>query len=254
MAHAGAGGLVEIEEERLGERALDGHGGDESGAACRERSSRRASRVWINWAIALNAISYARAKNIPMLGTCGGFQYTVIELARSLLGIAGAQHAETHPEGENLVVEARWAEMRYERFPALAAELVRLQPDVIVEDNVPCFPAVVTAGAPWVRIVSCNPCELKDAAVPPEKLGSYLRDYARLLKIYHYTSALYGHFGQGCVHNRVDFDLKSREGIKKFRAFMEEAADIVVGYGGSISGEHGDGQARAELLQGAGRA
>jgi CTP synthase (UTP-ammonia lyase) len=53
---------------------------------------------------ALNAISYARTKNIPMLGTCGGFQYTVIELARSLLGIARAQHAETHPEGENLVV------------------------------------------------------------------------------------------------------------------------------------------------------
>jgi FAD/FMN-containing dehydrogenase/Fe-S oxidoreductase len=88
----------------------------------------------------------------------------------------------------------------------------------------------------------------EDAAVPPEKLGSYLRDYARLLKTYNYTSALYGHFGQGCVHNRVDFYLTSREGIKKFRAFMEEAADLVVGYGGSISGEHGDGQARAELL------
>ncbi len=88
----------------------------------------------------------------------------------------------------------------------------------------------------------------EDAAVPPAKLGSYLRDYSRLLKKYHYTSALYGHFGQGCVHNRVDFDLTSREGIKKFRAFMEEAADIVVGYGGSLSGEHGDGQARAELL------
>jgi Fe-S oxidoreductase len=83
---------------------------------------------------------------------------------------------------------------------------------------------------------------------PLEKLGSYLRDYARLLKRYHYTSALYGHFGQGCVHNRVDFDLTSSFGIKKFRAFMEEAADIVVCYGGSISGEHGDGQARAELL------
>jgi len=88
----------------------------------------------------------------------------------------------------------------------------------------------------------------EDAAVPPEKVGSYLRDYSRLLKKYDYTSALYGHFGQGCVHNRVDFDLTSREGIKKFRAFIEEAADIVVGYGGSLSGEHGDGQARAELL------
>src|SRR6266851_4957390 len=88
----------------------------------------------------------------------------------------------------------------------------------------------------------------EDAAVPPEKLGGYLRDYSRLVKSYGYTTALYGHFGQGCVHNRVDFDLASREGISKFRAFMEEATDIVVGYGGSISGEHGDGQARGELL------
>src|SRR5712692_2391536 len=88
----------------------------------------------------------------------------------------------------------------------------------------------------------------EDAAVPPEKLGDYLRDYSRLVKSYGYTTALYGHFGQGCVHNRVDFDLASREGISKFRAFMQEATDIVVGYGGSISGEHGDGQARGELL------
>ncbi|HKF35378.1 MAG TPA: FAD-linked oxidase C-terminal domain-containing protein, partial [Ktedonobacteraceae bacterium] len=88
----------------------------------------------------------------------------------------------------------------------------------------------------------------EDAAVPPEKLGDYLRDYSRLVKSYGYTTALYGHFGQGCVHNRVDFDLASREGISKFRAFIEEATDIVVSYGGSISGEHGDGQARGELL------
>jgi FAD/FMN-containing dehydrogenase/Fe-S oxidoreductase len=88
----------------------------------------------------------------------------------------------------------------------------------------------------------------EDAAVPPEKLGDYLRDYSRLVKSYGYTTALYGHFGQGCVHNRVDFDLASHEGISKFRAFIEDATDLVVGYGGSISGEHGDGQARGELL------
>ncbi len=63
-----------------------------------------------------------------------------------------------------------------------------------------------------------------------------------------YRGTLYGHFGDGCVHNRTNFDLESKEGIAKFRKFMEEAADLVVGYGGSISGEHGDGQARAELL------
>src|SRR5260221_9386570 len=90
----------------------------------------------------------------------------------------------------------------------------------------------------------------EDAAVPPEKLGDYLRDYARLVKSYGYTTALYGHFGQGCVHNRVDFDLASREGISKFRAFIEEATDIVVGYGGFISGEDGDGEGRGGLVSG----
>src|SRR5205807_7670668 len=63
-----------------------------------------------------------------------------------------------------------------------------------------------------------------------------------------YACALYGHLGQGCVHTRIDFDLKTAEGIRKFRSFIEEASDLVVGYGGSFSGEHGDGQSRAELL------
>lgn len=88
----------------------------------------------------------------------------------------------------------------------------------------------------------------EDAAVPPEKLGSYLRDLRGLFDRYDYTSALYGHFGQGCVHTRINFDLTSRNGIQKFRSFMQEAADLVVGYGGSLSGEHGDGQSRGELL------
>jgi FAD/FMN-containing dehydrogenase/Fe-S oxidoreductase len=88
----------------------------------------------------------------------------------------------------------------------------------------------------------------EDAAVPPEKLSAYLRDFHKLLGRYGYKGALYGHFGQGCVHTRIDFDLKTKEGIRAFRSFMEEAADLVVGYGGSLSGEHGDGQARAELL------
>ena len=88
----------------------------------------------------------------------------------------------------------------------------------------------------------------EDAAVPPEKLGDYLRDLHTLLTKYEYASALYGHFGQGCVHTRINFDLTTRAGIKKYRSFIEEAADIVVGYGGSLAGEHGDGQSRAELL------
>jgi FAD/FMN-containing dehydrogenase/Fe-S oxidoreductase len=88
----------------------------------------------------------------------------------------------------------------------------------------------------------------EDSAVAPEKLGGYLRDLSKLAESYKYRYTLYGHFGDGCVHNRLSFDLESADGIKKFRKFMEEAADLVLSYGGSLSGEHGDGQARAELL------
>ncbi len=88
----------------------------------------------------------------------------------------------------------------------------------------------------------------EDSAVAPEKLGGYLRDLRKLTDAYKYCCVMYGHFGDGCVHNRISFDLQSGEGIRKFRSFVEEAADLVVSYGGSLSGEHGDGQARAELL------
>jgi len=88
----------------------------------------------------------------------------------------------------------------------------------------------------------------EDSAVAPEKLGKYLRDLRALTNRFNYRCPLYGHFGHGCVHNRVNFDLQSKPGIAKFREFMEAAADLVVSYGGSLSGEHGDGQARAELL------
>jgi FAD/FMN-containing dehydrogenase/Fe-S oxidoreductase len=88
----------------------------------------------------------------------------------------------------------------------------------------------------------------EDSAVTPEKLGPYLRDLFHLMKGYGYRSSIYGHFGHACVHVRINFDLESREGIANYRKFAEEAADLVVSYGGSLSGEHGDGQARAELL------
>jgi Fe-S oxidoreductase len=88
----------------------------------------------------------------------------------------------------------------------------------------------------------------EDAAVSPENLGEYLRALHRLLAKYGYHCALYGHFGDACVHMRIDFDLVTEKGIKDFRAFVEEAADMVVAMGGSLSGEHGDGQARGELL------
>ena len=88
----------------------------------------------------------------------------------------------------------------------------------------------------------------EDSAVPPEKVGGYLRDLCKLYEKYEYRSALYGHFGQGCIHCRLNFDLMSAPGIRKWRAFMEEATDLVTSYGGSISGEHGDGQSKAEFL------
>jgi FAD/FMN-containing dehydrogenase/Fe-S oxidoreductase len=88
----------------------------------------------------------------------------------------------------------------------------------------------------------------EDSAVPPEQLGSYLRELNRLLESYGYKTPMYGHFGQGCVHLRITFDLETTEGIAKFREFIDQAADIVLAHGGSLSGEHGDGQARGALL------
>lgn len=88
----------------------------------------------------------------------------------------------------------------------------------------------------------------EDSAVAPEKLGVYLRDLRALMNKHGYKCSLYGHFGQGCVHTRIDFDLKTRDGIRKFRNFLFEAAELVTKHGGSISGEHGDGQSKAELL------
>ena len=87
-----------------------------------------------------------------------------------------------------------------------------------------------------------------DAAVAPEKLGAYLRDIRKLMDEYEYKGAFYGHFGHGCIHMRVSFDLESEKGIRKYAEFIDQAGDLVVSYGGSLSGEHGDGQSRGALL------
>ncbi|MGN6252997.1 MAG: FAD-binding and (Fe-S)-binding domain-containing protein [Marmoricola sp.] len=92
----------------------------------------------------------------------------------------------------------------------------------------------------------------EDSAVAPDRLGDYIRDLHALFARFGYASdvgpSLYGHFGQGCLHTRIPFDLVSAEGVATYRRFMEAAADLVSSYGGSLSGEHGDGQARGELL------
>ena len=88
----------------------------------------------------------------------------------------------------------------------------------------------------------------EDAGVPPQQLGAYLRKIAALMGQYGYRSPMYGHYGQGCVHMRINFDFHSDKGLSDFREFIDRAADLVVSFGGSFSGEHGDGQSRAALL------
>jgi FAD/FMN-containing dehydrogenase/Fe-S oxidoreductase len=94
-----------------------------------------------------------------------------------------------------------------------------------------------------------NGCEgWEDAAVPPAQLGAWLRGLTALMDEYGYRTPIYGHFGQGCAHLRPNFDFSTTEGVRRFREFIDRAADLVLGFGGSLSGEHGDGQSRAALL------
>lgn len=89
----------------------------------------------------------------------------------------------------------------------------------------------------------------EDSAVPPDRIGEYVRKLRQVMDKHGITGAMYGHFGQGCIHCRLSFDLRTAGGLATYRAFMEEAADLCVGMGGSVSGEHGDGQQRGELLE-----
>ena len=88
----------------------------------------------------------------------------------------------------------------------------------------------------------------EDSAVPPDKVGIYLRALRKLFKKYNYHCSLYGHFGDGCIHTRIEFGLKTKDGIEHYKKFVREAEELVVSLGGSISGEHGDGQSKADLL------
>jgi len=88
----------------------------------------------------------------------------------------------------------------------------------------------------------------EDAAVDPLRLGAYLREFQALVDRYGYRTSLYGHFGDGCIHARITFDLRTPRGLAHWRGFLGEATALVLAYGGSLSGEHGDGQGRAEFL------
>ena len=89
----------------------------------------------------------------------------------------------------------------------------------------------------------------EDAAVPPRSLGAYLRDFTTLMEEFDIDGLLYGHFGDGCVHVRLAMPLETPEGVAHSRAFLQSAARICAAHGGSVSGEHGDGRARGELLR-----
>jgi FAD/FMN-containing dehydrogenase/Fe-S oxidoreductase len=88
----------------------------------------------------------------------------------------------------------------------------------------------------------------EDAAVDPLRLGDYLREFQKLVDGFGYRTSLYGHFGDGCIHARINFELRTPRGLARWREFLVEAAQLVIAYGGSLSGEHGDGQGRAEFL------
>jgi FAD/FMN-containing dehydrogenase/Fe-S oxidoreductase len=129
-------------------------------------------------------------------------------------------------------------------------------PDVVLSDDTAREQRMLKAREAGLGVTARPPDDREtwegweDSAVPPERLGDYLRDLKDLFARYDYDHpALYGHFGQGCVHTRIPFGLRSAEGVARFHDFLRDAAGLVVSYGGSLSGEHGDGQARGELLR-----
>jgi FAD/FMN-containing dehydrogenase/Fe-S oxidoreductase len=205
---------------------------------------------------------YAAADDVPFVLEAGPIALEAWE--ENLL--AEFRRTGVHPEklrllppgGGWLIVEFGGATRREaaDRARALAARaLARAQPPTAALYDDPGAEAFIwrirewglaaAAGAPG-RGMRWEGWE--DSAVAPARLGGYLRDLRALLDRYGYHADFYGHFGQGCVHMRIDFDLQTAAGLSAFRAFMQEAAALVVRYGGSLSGEHGDGQARGELL------
>ena len=158
----------------------------------------------------------------------GGTAWLMVE-------IAGDDPDEVRDRVAGLVAGARAVDALVVEDQAKAAPLWRIR-----EDG-----AGLAGRAPSGRPAHAG---WEDAAVPPAKIGAYLRDFDALVDRHGLSAMPYGHLGDGCVHVRLDFPLDRPGGPGKFRAFLEDAADLVVSYGGSLSGEHGDGRARSELL------
>lgn len=147
----------------------------------------------------------------------------------------GGSEGEARARAEAVVRAADVLDARIVRDPAGQRALWRIREDA--SGTATRMPDGTEAWPGW-----------EDCAVPPARLGAYLRDFRVLLTDHGLRGTPYGHFGDGCIHVRIDFDLLTAAGIARFRRFSEELAELVVAHGGSLSGEHGDGQARAELL------
>jgi FAD/FMN-containing dehydrogenase/Fe-S oxidoreductase len=152
-----------------------------------------------------------------------------------LVELAGTGAAELAPVARRVIAESAALDSRIVVDPAQAAALWRIRED-----------GAGLAARPLGGRRSHSGWE--DAAVPAEKLGGYLREFEALMAAHGVTGIPYGHFGDGCVHIRIDFPLDRPGGTGVFREFLLAAAKLVAGYGGSMSGEHGDGRARGELL------
>lgn len=164
------------------------------------------------------------------------------------------------PEGESWLLVQFSAESREEADSKVRDMLRALgrdehDPSVAVSDDPGREQKMLQAREAGLGVTARPPDDREtwegweDSAVPPERLGDYLRDLKKLFDEFDYDHpSLYGHFGHGCVHTRIPFGLKTADGVAAFREFLMRAADLVSSYGGSLSGEHGDGQARGELL------
>lgn len=150
------------------------------------------------------------------------------------LELVGDDAAEVRARAERLLAEARATEGWIVDDPAAAKALWQVRAD--------------GAGLAGVSLAKPAYPGWEDSAVPPERLGDYLRAFDACLERHGLEGLPYGHFGDGCVHCRIDFPLDEPDGARRYREFIHEAAQIVAGFGGSMSGEHGDGRARSELL------
>ncbi len=183
------------------------------------------------------------------LVACEGLDARIVDVVRARRGavpelpdgagwlfaeVTGADEAEAEAAALAVVRDAGALAHRIVVDPSEAAALWRIRED--------------GAGLAAVSLERPAHAGWEDAAVPPQRLGAYLRDFDALMTDYAYAGVPYGHFGDGCVHVRIDFELRDPQGRSRFREFLEDAARLVTSYGGTLSGEHGDGRARSALL------